>query len=80
MDANERLGFLADERLFLPAAQMLKAMGYGAVRLMTNNPDKVAGLEQHGVKVVERVSHAFPANGHNEFYLLTKKKRSGHYL
>lgn len=80
VDANERLGFLADERLFLPAAQMLKAMGYGAVRLMTNNPDKVAGLEQHGVKVVERVSHAFPANGHNEFYLLTKKKRSGHYL
>lgn len=80
VDANERLGFEADERLFLPAAQMLKAMGFKAVRLLTNNPDKVAGLERHGITVVERVAHAFPANGHNEFYLLTKKKRSGHYL
>ncbi|RMF08889.1 MAG: GTP cyclohydrolase II [Alphaproteobacteria bacterium] len=80
VDANERLGFLADERLFEPAAQMLRAMGFDKVRLMTNNPDKVAGLEACGITVVERVPHAFPSNRHNEGYLATKKKRSGHYL
>ncbi|MDA5192442.1 GTP cyclohydrolase II [Govanella unica] len=80
VDANERLGFDADERIFLPAAVMLKRLGYRTVRLMTNNPDKVAGLEALGITVTERVPHAFPSNGHNEFYLLTKKKRSGHYL
>ena len=80
VDANERLGFLADERLFEPAAQMLKELGFSAVRLMTNNPDKVAGLEACGIMVAERVPHAFPSNTHNEGYLATKKKRSGHYL
>ncbi|MEX1147354.1 MAG: GTP cyclohydrolase II [Sphingomonadales bacterium] len=80
VEANERLGFLDDERLFEPAARMLKALGFDAVRLMTNNPDKVAGLESCGVRVAERVSHAFPGNTHNEGYLATKKKRSGHYL
>lgn len=80
VDANERLGFLSDERLFEPAAQMLKELGFSAVRLMTNNPDKVAGLEACDIKVVERVPHAFPSNTHNEGYLATKKKRSGHYL
>lgn len=80
VDANERLGFDADERMFLPAAMMLKRLGYKTVRLMTNNPDKVAGLEALGISVTERVPHAFPSNGHNEYYLLTKKKRSGHYL
>lgn len=80
VDANERLGFLADERLFEPAAQMLKELGFSEVRLMTNNPDKVAGLEACGIRVAERVPHAFPGNTHNEGYLATKKKRSGHYL
>ncbi|WP_321396423.1 GTP cyclohydrolase II [Emcibacter sp.] len=80
VDANERLGFLSDERIFEPAAQMLKKMGFSAVRLLTNNPDKVAGLEACGIKVTERVEHKFPSNGHNEFYLRTKKKRSGHFL
>ena len=78
--ANERLGFDADERLFEPAAVMLKLLGIDQVRLMTNNPDKVAGLERCGIAVAERVPHAFPANTHNEQYLKTKKKRSGHYL
>ena len=59
---------------------MLKSLGFNSVRLMTNNPDKVRGLENCGVIVAERVAHKFPANNHNEFYLLTKKKRSGHYL
>lgn len=80
MEANERLGFEADERVFLPAAEILKSLGFSAVRLMTNNPDKVAGLEACGITVTARVEHKFPSNTHNEFYLATKKKRSGHYL
>lgn len=80
VDANERLGFLSDERIFEPAAEMLKKMGFASVRLLTNNPDKVAGLEACGITVSERVAHKFPSNGHNEFYLKTKKKRSGHLL
>ena len=80
VDANERLGFLSDERIFEPAAQMLKKMGYSSVRLLTNNPDKVIGLEDCNITVAERVTHKFPSNTHNDFYLKTKKKRSGHLL
>jgi GTP cyclohydrolase II len=80
IEANERLGFRADEREFLVAAEMLKALGFTTIRLLTNNPDKVAALEAAGITVAERVPHAFPPNNHNEFYLATKKKRSGHYL
>lgn len=80
VDANERLGFLADERIFEPAAQMLKLMGYKKVRLLTNNPEKVSGLEECGISVTERVAHKFPSNNHNDLYLKTKKKRSGHLL
>jgi len=78
VDANLRLGFDADERLFVPAAEMLRQLGFHSVRLMTNNPDKVAGLEACGITVTERVEHKFPSNAHNEFYLATKKARSGH--
>lgn len=80
VDANEMLGYDADERLYQPAAEMLRLLGFERVRLMTNNPDKLAQLARCGIDVVERVPHAFPANGHNEFYLATKKKRSGHLL
>lgn len=80
IEANERLGFKADEREFKAAAAMLKALGYTTIRLLTNNPDKVAALEAAGITVAERVPHAFPPNNHNESYLATKKKRSGHYL
>ncbi|WP_373086665.1 GTP cyclohydrolase II [Sneathiella sp.] len=80
VDANERLGFDADERVFQPAAEMFKLLGFTKVRLMTNNPEKVSGLERHGIEVTERVAHKFPSNTHNELYLATKKKRSGHYL
>jgi len=80
VDANLRLGFESDERLFLPAATMLRLLGFGKVRLMTNNPDKVSGLERWGVQVAERVPHAFPANDHNAFYLSTKAEKSGHLL
>ena len=80
VEANERLGFESDERVFLPAARILQQLGYRKVRLMTNNPDKVAALEQHGIEVTERVQHAFPSNDHNEFYLSVKKDKSGHLL
>ena len=78
MDANEQLGFDADERVFLPAARMLQILGFNQVNLMTNNPQKVTGLEACGVYVVERVTHTFPSNKHNEGYLRTKAARGGH--
>ncbi|AWK86064.1 GTP cyclohydrolase II [Azospirillum thermophilum] len=78
VDANEILGFEADERVYLPAAEMLRQLGFSAVRLMTNNPEKLRQLARCGIEVVERVPHIFPANGHNEAYLRTKAERSGH--
>jgi GTP cyclohydrolase II len=80
LDANEQLGFDADERVYLPAAEMLRQLGFGTIRLLTNNPDKVAALERYGIRVAERVPHVFPSNGHNERYLRTKAIRSGHFL
>jgi GTP cyclohydrolase II len=80
VDANRRLGFADDERDYGHAAAMLRALGVGEVRLLTNNPNKVQGLEAAGIKVVERVAHQMPANPHNADYLGTKRKRSGHLL
>ena len=80
IDANEQLGFDADERVYLPAAEMLRQLGFTRVRLLTNNPEKVAALERCGIRVEERVPHVIPANGHNERYLHTKATRSGHLL
>jgi GTP cyclohydrolase II len=80
IDANELLGFDADERVYLPAAAMLRQLGFAKVRLLTNNPEKVAALARCGIEVVERVPHAFPANAHNERYLRTKAVRGGHLL
>lgn len=78
VDANHVLGFDADERVYLPAATMLRQLGFNQVRLLTNNPDKMDQLARWGVEVVERVPHIFPANGHNEAYLRTKAEKSGH--
>ncbi len=78
LDANEQLGFDADERVYLPAAQMLHQLGFRRVRLMTNNPQKVAAMSRFGIAVEERVEHSFPSNGHNAFYLATKADRFGH--
>jgi len=80
VQANEQLGYDADERVYLPAAQMLRDLGFSKVRLMTNNPEKVAQLAACGVEVTERVGHAFPSNQHNEHYLKTKIARSGHLI
>ena len=78
VDANRRLGFGDDERDYSHAAAMLRALGIEQVRLLTNNPNKVAGLEAAGVHVAERVAHHMPANPHNADYLATKRKKSGH--
>jgi GTP cyclohydrolase II len=80
IDANERLGFEADERQYGIAARMLELLGYRSVRLLTNNPQKVAALKAAGVRVVARVKHAFPDNEHNRAYLKTKAEKAGHLL
>ena len=80
VDANTRLGFAADARTFAVAARMLALLGQYRVRLLTNNPEKVAGLAANGITVAERVPHALPPNPHNERYLATKRDRSGHQL
>jgi GTP cyclohydrolase II len=78
LEANLQLGFGADERVYQPAAEMLRQLDVREVRLLTNNPEKVKGLAQCGVAVTERVPHVFPANDHNERYLSTKAVRFGH--
>lgn len=80
VDANRRLGFADDERDYGHAAAMLRALGIDRVRLLTNNPEKVKGLEAAGIAIAERVGHQMPANPHNADYLATKRKRSGHLL
>lgn len=80
LDANRALGYGADERNFLVAAEMLRAVGIGRVRLLTNNPDKVAGLTACGIEIEGREQHQFEANGVNDGYLETKARRFGHLL
>jgi GTP cyclohydrolase II len=80
LDANRALGYGADERNFWIAGEMLRAVGIGRVRLLTNNPDKLAGLAACGVEVEGREAHQFAANGVNDEYLATKAKRFGHLL
>jgi GTP cyclohydrolase II len=80
VDANHRLGFEDDERDFAVAARMLGLLSRGAVRLLTNNPKKVAALGAEGVEVVERVPLKAGAGAHNLAYLATKRDRSGHQL
>jgi len=78
VDANLRLGFADDERDYQHSAAILRALGISEVRLLTNNPAKVSGLEAAGIRVVERVGHHMPANPHNADYLATKREKSGH--
>ncbi|WP_374634309.1 GTP cyclohydrolase II [Paracoccus sp. (in: a-proteobacteria)] len=80
VEANHRLGFNDDERDFRIGAGILKRMGFGAVRLMTNNPRKVAMLESHDIRVAERVPLITPRNRHNTGYLDVKAQKSGHLL
>jgi GTP cyclohydrolase II len=78
VDANRRLGFADDERDYGHSAAMLRALGIDRVRLLTNNPSKVEGLEKAGIDVIERVAHHMPSNPHNADYLAAKRSKSGH--
>jgi len=80
VEANHALGFRDDERDYAIAAHMIRSLGLRSVRLMTNNPDKVAQLERYGVPISGRIPHLLPPNPHNRFYLETKANRSGHYI
>jgi len=80
VDANLRLGFAIDARDFRVAARMLELLGQDRVRLLTNNPAKVAGLEAAGIAVAERLALALPSNPHNAHYLEVKRDRTGHLL
>jgi GTP cyclohydrolase II len=80
VDANRALGWGADERHFLVAATMLDQLGIDRIRLLTNNPDKLAGLTACGVTIAGREAHEFAPNGVNDGYLATKAARFGHLL
>jgi GTP cyclohydrolase II len=78
VEANERLGFRADHREFALPAEILKALEVTSVRLLSNNPDKVAALEKGGIRVIERVPCEVAPSTHAEDYLRTKKEKLGH--
>jgi GTP cyclohydrolase II len=80
VEANHRLGFEDDERDFRLGAQILREMGFGAVRLMTNNPAKIEMMERSGIAVAERVPLKVGETAHNTRYLAVKAEKSGHLL
>ena len=78
VEANLALGFRDDEREYAVAAHMIDSLSIASIRLITNNPNKVQQLTDHGIRVVERIPHIMPVNEHNVDYLRTKTERSGH--
>ena len=80
VEANLKLGFKADLREYGTGAQILKDLGLSTLRLMTNNPRKIVGLEAYGLKVAGQVPVEVPSNPANERYLRTKRDRMGHTL
>lgn len=80
IQANHQLGFEADLRTYDIAAAMLQSLGVRSVRLLTNNPDKIRGLEENGVEVHERLQIQLEANAHSASYLKTKRDTLGHLL
>lgn len=80
VEANHQLGFAADLRDYGLAAQVLKQLGVEQLRLMTNNPRKVDGLQRYGIEVVERVSVLTPPRETNVCYLTTKREKLGHWV
>ncbi len=80
VEANHRLGFEDDERDFRIGAEILKRMGFSSVRLLTNNPAKIARMQACGINVTERVPLKVGENAHNHAYLATKAAKSGHLL
>jgi 3,4-dihydroxy 2-butanone 4-phosphate synthase/GTP cyclohydrolase II len=80
VEANEELGFRADLRDYGIGAQILRDLGVGKMRLMTNNPRKVIGLGAYGLEIVERVPLEVHPNDHNERYLAAKRDKLGHLI
>jgi GTP cyclohydrolase II len=80
VEANRALGFRDDERDYGVAAHMLRLLEVGSIRIITNNPRKVAGLEEYGIRITGRLPLVVPPNEHNVFYLSTKARRSGHWI
>jgi len=80
IEANEKLGFPSDLRDYGMGAQILCDLGVRKIRLLTNNPKKVVGLEGYGLEIVEQLPIRLPENVHNARYLATKRERMGHHL
>ena len=80
VEANERLGFKADQRDYSVGAQILGDLGLSTIRLLTNNPGKITGIAKYGLEIVERVPIEVEANGRNRRYLKAKKEKLGHLL
>lgn len=80
VEANLALGFRDDERDYAVAAHMLHSLRLRSLNLITNNPEKIRQLTQHGVTVAGRIPHLIPPNAFNRFYLETKARRSGHLI
>ena len=80
VEANQKLGFAADLRDYGIGAQILVDLGLKKIRLITNNPRKVIGLEGYGMEIIERIAIISPANKYNRRYLRTKKRKMGHLL
>ncbi len=80
VEANHLLGFGDDERDYAVAGQMVRALGIRSVQLMTNNPRKLSGLQEHGIPIIGRIPLIMETNRHNAAYLMTKQERSGHWL
>ena len=78
VEANQRLGFKADQREFLMPAEILRALGIRQVRLLSNNPDKVAALQRAGIRVTERVPCEIAPTEYTHEYLRTKQEKLGH--
>ena len=80
VEANLKLGFKADSRDYTIGAQILADLGLSTIKLLTNNPKKIEGLEKYGLKIAQRIPLLIKPNKNNKRYLKTKKEKLGHYI